>query len=245
MYQDFIKDIKSEELNCKKRTLEKFKKELNFFNEFLRFYANQLLTTRISKNSHFSNQENTIFVLNARIIKSSLCANSLLKNGYYNESIVIQRSIYESINLCKFFIKNPKSAEKWVKQEKFSPSTVAKDLKTSQTMKKIYDSFCEFTHPNFSSIIDLVTFEDRSLTHDDLIERETMIIHTCSVFNEQLAYASIEYQMLFMFMASDDFVEFFIKDYCTDDIILHQKQRNQLQKKFDKIFASRKDIQRL
>nr|WP_319375332.1 DUF5677 domain-containing protein [uncultured Methanoregula sp.] len=242
MYQDYIKEIKSEELVCKKRTGEKFKKELNFFNALSRFYANQLLATRINKESCFSTQELVIFTLNARIIKSSLCANNLLKNGYYNESIVIQRSIYESIHVCKFLMKHPELSENWLKNEQFTPSKVAKDLKTSPIMKKIYDTFCDFTHPNFSSIFDLITIEKRSFIYDDLIERDTSIIHTCAVFNENLALGSISYQILFMLMGLDDFFEFFMKNYTSNEIVSYQKRRQQLQNKFDKICVARKKI---
>ncbi len=245
MFKDFIKEIRFEESKCKKITLSKFKKEFDFFNDFLYFYVDQIRMTRICKNSHFSTQESAIFMLNVRIIKSFLCANNLLKMGYYNEAIVIQRSIYESINLCKYIIKNPKSAEKWSKGERFSPSVVAKDLVISPEMNKIYGIFCEFTHPNVASVSDLITVEKRSLCHADFQEKDTMITHTCSIFNKELAHASIKYQLLFIQMASDDFFEFFMKHHSKDVNELHLKLRKEFQSRIVKIAALwREDIEK-
>jgi len=238
MFKEYLKEIRSEESKCKKLTQLKFKNELNFFNNFLYFYTDQLKMTRICQHSRFSVQENPIFLLNVRIIKSFFCANNLVKKGYYNEAIVIQRSIYESIYLCKYLIKNPKLAVKWSKGERFSPSTVAKDLEISQDMKKIYDTFCEFTHPNVSSIADLITIEKRSLIYEDFQKRDTTVIHTCPIFNEELSFGSIQYQLVFLQMASDNFFEFFKDKNWKDVNISHRKRRNELQEEFFKIVAS-------
>lgn len=200
----FIEVFSIDESLCVNNTQIEFATEFNFFYDAITFYKELIQQTSIRKKSHFSKDDGAIFLLNVRIITSLLCANSLIKRGYYNESMVIQRSVYESLNLCKYFRKIPNSATKWFNGKQISPSTVSEALKIDKDFKDVYGVLCDRTHPNFASTIDLIRFQERNPENNSL----QITAHLGPTFDKNQTYTSIMAQFLFLQMGIDEFIDF-------------------------------------
>lgn len=228
-----------DESKCKKLTLTKFKKQFNFFDESVSFFLDLIQLTREDKDpkSQFSVQEGAILLLNLRIITSLYCANNLVKTGYYNESFVLQRSVHESLYLCKYLDKNPSSVKKWMKGESIQHNKISDDLKLSKEAKKLYDVFCDHAHPNLASILDLVVFKKQKIDSQNLQDQKITSVYLGSIFNEEMAYTSIIIELLLIQMSIDNFLIFFKNhNWIKDDNNTIQKRHDTLHRKYFKIF---------
>lgn len=92
-----------------------------------------------------------------RILTSLGAYIDLLMKGYYYDAIVIERSLIENVYLIECFVKDEKSAEKWVKGElTFSKIKKELDLYSDEKFVKYYLSMCDFVHANMRAIFTLL-----------------------------------------------------------------------------------------
>jgi hypothetical protein len=228
MIKKFNKSFLSDESLCKKLTLSRFKKELNFFDESLSFYLELLDGVQRVNSQKISTEEGVIILLNIRMMRSLFCSNNLIKTGYYNESRVLQRSVHEIHYLCKYFDKNPNSITKWRKGKNIPHEKISNDLNLSKEVKNLYSTFCDHAHPNLPILTDFISQKNR--------KPDTLNIGP--VFIEEEAYTSMFIQLLLIQMIIDNFEFFLQKNNRIKITIAHEKKHDILHKKFFKMIDS-------
>lgn len=232
MSKKFNKLFLSDELFCKNHTMLHFKKECSFFDESLSFYLEVFDKIQGDKKIKFSAEEGAIILLNIRMLRSLFCSNALIKTGYYTESRTLQRSIHETHYLCKYFNKNPAAIKNWLKGKRIEHSKVTDDLNLSSNVKKLYNSLCDYTHPNLPIILDIVSSKNLIKDVRENKEKNMESVHIGSVYNEDTAYTLIITQLLLLQMIIDNFEDFFVKHNRIELTDPYLKKHNALHKKF-------------
>ncbi|MBI4744089.1 MAG: hypothetical protein HY776_04645 [Actinobacteria bacterium] len=107
----------------------------------------------IGESSLKKNEQIVNLMLYSRIFNHLETAWQLLLFGYYVESVIIIRSMVETIWLTEYIIKFPEKANDWLAGKQIKPGIVRNSLENKKERAEIYDILCHFAaHPTLDSI---------------------------------------------------------------------------------------------
>lgn len=99
------------------------------------------------------NEQIVNLMLYSRIFNHLETAWQLLLFGYYVESVIIIRSMVETIWLTEYIVKFPDKANDWLAGREIKPGIVRNSLDNKKERAEIYDVLCRFAaHPTLDSI---------------------------------------------------------------------------------------------
>lgn len=88
-----------------------------------------------------------------RTIRHFHSGDNMLRCGYYPESLIIYRSVFETLGLIEFFDQFPEEVSKWFGGTEFRPGTVRKRLGGTAERADIYEFLSKFSHPNLEAML--------------------------------------------------------------------------------------------
>jgi len=165
--KSWFDEIKEIEEKNRSKTINKFPRELESFKKSFELVVeayNSICKAASKKRGPIKNNQHIValFITN-RYIHSAICAFELFLKGYYNDGVIISRSMLEITLLCKHLDKSPEAAEFWMRGEydKIRVSKLIKDFCASPDSKKnfwkVYSSISEIAHTSgFGSIISIL-----------------------------------------------------------------------------------------
>ena len=171
-YFDYL--TKTEEENIQK-TKKYFSKELEFWKESFNMLFDAFKSVSNSYSGKWSYSKKASFFILPRLIMSSKTSLDLLIRGYYFDSIVINRSLIESVALLTLFLKDEATAQKWLDFEKLEvpkwklihKMVSAPTKKQLKLANKMYAEQSDFVHSNAMAIF---AEWKRHLTHKRVLK---------------------------------------------------------------------------
>ena len=186
--------VESIEVENVKVLNERFHKEL----ELVRHSFNLLAEAIIDIHNKLKRSEDPLLardfafiLISAKLLQSSKALLNLSLNGYEYQANVLSRMMLEDFLLLKCFIKNEKSAEKWLKGNlnlKEAKCIVA-EFFLDENFNWLYNKLCDYVHTNPPSFSSLTEASDKRIevkispTLPDSIEDQAAIVIVPLAFN--------------------------------------------------------------
>jgi len=213
----------TQESECEEKTLHEFSQQMDFFEELADFFLKIMTEVNQGKDSPhtYDHQDMAVIFLTVKNFRSLTCLQNTIKFGYYSESLMILRSVYESVHLCEYIMKNPDTAKMWWKCKRIPHSKVVKELLIPEAMQKMYGVLCDYTHSNVSSFI-----------RDMSLESDFLSVQMSPVYRKKTAYFSIILQLLLTVVALKHYYEYFQKYSFIDFNSSHKETFEKMQDKY-------------
>ena len=165
--------LSKEEQKYKKKIEESYAQEIINYKECFESLDNlmwEIADAKAERKEDFNFSDVTIFAVCCRILGTSKVFIDLQIKGYKYDANIIMRSLLESALLLEWLIKDEKNAGKGLDgHTKFK--TIRRELgNPSVYSSRAYDSFSDYVHSNFKSLIDLFKLNKKENAEEGMVK---------------------------------------------------------------------------
>jgi hypothetical protein len=213
----------SNEESCERDTISSLQPQLDSTERLFNFYFSLYYRQSDDSETDYSSLDLALLVIHTRIISGFNCLFGLLKRGHYCECQSIQRDIFELIYLCEYLTKNPEKVDPWWHGEEIKHRHVANNLELPESVRKMYGSMCDFTHPNIKGARSTLVLQP---------SLEQIYFKYIPEFHKPTAHALLIQQITFMFTSTRQFFQHFEKfnHFTSEDKVIFDNFYDEWQK---------------
>ena len=186
--------VESIEVENVKVLNERFHKELELFRHSFNLLAEAIIDIHnklVRSEDPLLARDLAFILISAKLLLSSKALLNLSLNGYLYEANVLSRTMLEDFLRLQCFLKDKKSADKWLKGKLKLKKVrrIVPEFSLQGDFKLLYDTLCDYVHTNPHSLASLTEVSDEGMyvkispTLPDSTEDQIAIVIVPVAFN--------------------------------------------------------------